>query len=63
MNIVMDLDKDIYRRLHPIEIERGQTVPDNYTEVEGVSINQRMEMVGNGWTVDVIAHILKSLPF
>lgn len=45
------------RRLTPIECERLQTVSDNYTE--GVSDTQRYRMLGNGWTVDVIAHILK----
>jgi DNA (cytosine-5)-methyltransferase 3A len=44
------------RRLTEIECERLQTVPDNYTE--GVSNTQRYKMLGNGWTVDVIAHIL-----
>jgi DNA (cytosine-5)-methyltransferase 3A len=47
------------RKLTPIECERLQTVPDNYTE--GVSNTQRYKMLGNGWTVDVIAHILKNL--
>lgn len=61
LNICLDYEKDIYRRCHPIEAERLQTVPDNYTNVEGVSANQRLEMLGNGWTVDVIAHIFKSL--
>ena len=45
-----------WRKLTPIECERLQTVPDNYTE--GVSNTQRYRMLGNGWTVDVIAHIL-----
>ena len=49
----------VYRRLSPIEVERLQTVPDNYTE--GVSDTQRYNMIGNGWTVDVIAHIFKNL--
>lgn len=44
-----------YRKLTPIECERLQTLPDNYTE--GVSNSQRYKMIGNGWTVDVIAHI------
>lgn len=44
-----------YRKLTPIECERLQTVPDNYTE--GVSNSQRYRMLGNGWTIDVIAHI------
>ena len=43
------------RRLTPLECERLQTVPDNYTE--SVSRTQRYKMIGNGWTVDVIAHI------
>ena len=48
------------RKFHPVECERLQTVPDNYTE--GVSNTQRYKMLGNGWTVDVIAHILGGLP-
>lgn len=47
------------RRLTPVECERLQTLPDNYTE--GVSDTQRYKALGNGWTVDVIAHILKSM--
>ena len=43
------------RKLTPLEYERLQTVPDNYTL--GVSDSQRYKMLGNGWTVDVIAHI------
>lgn len=45
------------RRLTPIECERLQTVKDNYTN--HVSDSQRYKMLGNGWTVDVIVHILK----
>jgi len=48
-----------YRKLTPVECERLQTVPDNYTE--GVSNTQRYKMLGNGWTVDVIAHIFKGI--
>lgn len=47
------------RKLHPIECERLQTLPDNYTE--GVSNTQRYKMIGNGWTVDVITHIFKEM--
>jgi DNA-cytosine methyltransferase len=43
------------RRLTPIECERLQTVKDNYTN--HVSDSQRYKMLGNGWTVDVIAYI------
>lgn len=48
-----------WRKLTPVECERLQTVPDNYTE--GVSNTQRYKMLGNGWTVDVIAHIFKKI--
>ena len=47
------------RRLSPLECERLQTLPDNYTS--GVSNSQRYKMLGNGWTVDVVAHIFKGL--
>ncbi len=49
----------IIRKLTPIEAERLQTLPDNYTE--GISNTQRYKCIGNGWTVDVIAHILGGL--
>ena len=49
------------RKLTPIECERLQTLPDNYTECEGVSNTQRYKCLGNGWTVDVIAHIFKNI--
>lgn len=48
-----------YRKLTPIECERLQTIPDNYTQ--GVSNTQRYKMLGNAWTVDVITHILKNI--
>ena len=48
-----------WRKLTPIECERLQTVPDNYTDC--VSNTQRYKMLGNGWTIDVIAHILKGI--
>jgi len=51
--------KEKMRRLTPIECERLQSVPDNYTE--GVSNTQRFKMLGNGWTIDVIAHILNEI--
>ena len=51
------IEKDtVIRRLTPIECERLQTVPYNYTNF--VSDSQRYKMLGNGWTIDVIAHIL-----
>ena len=47
------------RKLTPLECERLQTLPDNYTE--GISDTQRYKTLGNGWTVDVIAHIFRGL--
>ena len=47
------------RRLTPNEYEKLQTVPINYTSL--VSDSQRYKMLGNGWTVDVIAHIFSYL--
>ena len=57
------------RKLTPTEAERCQTLPDNYTAlgidekgaVINVSDTQRYKTIGNGWTVEVIAHILKHL--
>ena len=48
-----------WRKLTPLECERLQTVPDNYTN--HVSNSQRYKMIGNGWTVDVISHIMKGI--
>ena len=50
---------DIKRYVDVLECERLQTVPDNYTN--SVSMTQRYKMIGNGWTVDVIAHIFKNM--
>ena len=47
------------RKLTPVEYERLQTLPDNYTA--GISDSARYTACGNGWTVDVIAHILKEV--
>lgn len=48
-----------WRKLTPLECERLQTVPDNYTD--NVSNSQRYRMLGNGWTVEVIKHIFSKL--
>ncbi|KKK40485.1 hypothetical protein LCGC14_3056290, partial [marine sediment metagenome] len=45
------------RKLTPLEYERIQTLPDNYTQ--GVADTHRYNGCGDGWTVDVIVHILK----
>jgi DNA (cytosine-5)-methyltransferase 3A len=56
---VLTQDKMYYRKLTPLECERLQTVPDGYTE--GVSNTQRYKMLGNGWTVEVIKHVLQNI--
>ena len=53
------LGNETFKITCPVEVERLQTLPDNYTE--GIPKTRRFEAVGNGWTVDVIAHILKHL--
>jgi DNA (cytosine-5)-methyltransferase 3A len=59
-----NLAKKVYqdgkvRRLMPIEYERLQTLPDGYTE--GIADSRRYSAIGNGWTVDVIAHLLQGI--
>lgn len=54
------MSKDEYRKLTPVECERLQTVKDNWTSM--VSNTQRYRMLGNGWTIDVIAHIFNCFP-
>ncbi len=58
-NVVVENDTMNWRKLTPLECERLQTVDDNYTE--GVSNTQRYKMLGNGWTIDVISHILNHI--
>lgn len=55
--LVGDSESTCFRKLTPVECERLQTLPDGYTV--GVSNTQRYKTLGNGWTVDVIAHIFK----
>lgn len=50
---------DAWRKLTPLECERLQTVPEGYTN--HVSNTQRYKMLGNGWTVDVVAHIFNGM--
>jgi DNA-cytosine methyltransferase len=52
-------DSKKWRTLTPLEAERLQTVPEGYTSC--VANPQRFKCLGNGWTVDVIAHIFKGL--
>ena len=74
---VLAKDEVYWRKLTVLECERLQTVPDGYTEfgmfhrkypdismsneIKPVSNSQRYKMLGNGWTIDVIAHIMEGL--
>jgi DNA-cytosine methyltransferase len=58
-NVVVEPVQMNWRKLTPLECERLQTVKDNYTD--GVSNTQRYKMLGNGWTVEVICHILNNI--
>ena len=53
--------EDYCRFLTPIECERLQTVDDNWTSI--LSKSQRYDVLGDGWTIDVIVHILKHAKF
>ena len=55
----MVMQGSVIRKLTPIECERLQGLPDNYTE--GISNTQRYKCLGNAFNVDVVAHILKHL--
>lgn len=57
--ISIEQEELTWRKLTPLECERLQTVPDNYTN--HVSKTQRYKMLGNGWTVSVISHILSNM--
>ena len=51
---------DVVRKLTPIECERLQGLPDNYTE--GIAMTHRYKCCGNAFNVDVVAHILRGIP-
>ena len=51
--------KNLKDKLSPLDCERLQTVPDNYTN--HVSNCRRYQMLGNGWTIEVIKHIFKNM--
>lgn len=54
-------DGNIIRQLTTLELERQQTLPDNYTKMLGIPDRERRKMIGNGWTIDVISHLFKYL--
>ena len=59
--MILIRDKGKIRTLTPLECERLQTLPDNYTA--WIEKAERYKMLGNGWTVDIIAHIFRSILF
>lgn len=59
IKVGMNIENLSWRKLTPLEVERLQTVPDNYTN--HVSNTQRYKMLGNSFTVEVIAHILNNM--
>lgn len=60
-NPYFESNENNVRQMTVKECERLQTLPDNYTNVDEVTKQQRYEAIGNGWTVDVITHILKGI--
>ena len=60
-NPYFESDEQNIRQMTVKECERLQTLPDDYTATDGVSTQMRIEAIGNGWTVDVIAHIFTGL--
>ena len=49
------------RKLSLTEMERLQNLPDGYTNEGTIKNQKRVEMIGNGWTVDVIAYIFSNI--
>ncbi len=57
---IIDSGNGSRRYISPLECERLQTLPDGYTDC-GISRTQRYKAIGNGWTVNVIAHIFSQM--
>ena len=58
-NLIVEVDKWVLRKLTPTECAKLQTVPDWYKWI--VSESQQYKLLGNGWTIKVIVHMLKFL--
>ena len=55
------LHGNTHRKLTVNEFEKLQTLPVDYTKVDGLCMTKRLHVIGNGWTVNVIKHIFKGL--
>lgn len=58
-NNVLVTESGCVRKFTPVECERLQGLPDNYTDC--VSDTQRYKMLGNGWQLDTIKHIFRDI--
>ncbi len=58
---ILIIDPDVCRRYSVTECERLQTLPDGFLQNKGISNSQMYKMLGNGWTLEVIKHILKNM--
>jgi site-specific DNA-cytosine methylase len=59
--VMVEKKKTVYvRPLDPIECERLQSLPDNYTE--GIPKTKRITACGNAFNVEVVRHILSYIP-
>lgn len=59
--LLIDPETNLIRRLTPLEYERLQTLPDNYTAIDGVCHTKRYYSVGNSWTLKVIEYLFRNL--
>jgi DNA (cytosine-5)-methyltransferase 3A len=62
IKVVHDMDKNLVRILNPNEVERLQMVPKNYTKIPKITDNQRIAILGDGWTIGVISWFFKQIP-
>lgn len=53
--------EDFCRYLTRRELELGQTWPEGYTDVCGITYNQAQDLIGDGWTLEVIKHFFKNI--
>ncbi len=56
--VIID-ESGVYRYPSPVECERLQGLPDNYTDI--LSDNNRYKAIGNGWNVNTIEYLLKNI--